>query len=158
MDSKLCSNCKIVKSLNEFHKQPVTSHRSGRHAQCKACRQLTRKKYPEKTKEYRNANSDLVLGSKYARCYWPDLNWRQALDKYNAMLIEQNSLCAICNKPETAIDSRNKKLKRLAVDHDHDTLKVRRLLCDGCNRAIGFLKDSSNVCFSAFKYLKEFNK
>lgn len=47
------------------------------------------------------------------------------LDDYNRMAKEQNYLCLICGKPENS--------KALAVDHDHETGKVRGLLCLMCN-------------------------
>ena len=42
--------------------------------------------------------------------------------------------------------------------HEHKfevrTGKVRGLLCDPCNRAIGHLKDSSGICSRAAEYLR----
>jgi hypothetical protein len=61
--------------------------------------------------------------------YNVDLNW------YNAQYEKQNHVCAICNKPETAI-IHGKKIS-LAVDHCHETGRVRGLLCRKCNNAIG---------------------
>ena len=46
-------------------------------------------------------------------------------EDYARMFKEQNGKCAIClNEP---------KQRRLAVDHDHKTGKVRGLLCASCN-------------------------
>lgn len=39
------------------------------------------------------------------------------------------------------------------IDHDHDSYVVRALLCGPCNKAIGLLKDSSDVALAAAKYL-----
>lgn len=44
------------------------------------------------------------------------------------------------------------------VDHDHDTEEVRSLLCNNCNRGLGYFKDSSLNLLKAFNYLKKFNK
>lgn len=44
---------------------------------------------------------------------------------YEEMLKSQEGVCAIC----AGVD----KSRRLAVDHDHDTKKVRGLLCLRCN-------------------------
>ena len=43
------------------------------------------------------------------------------------MAKQQRNVCAICGKPETA--EHNGKPRWLAVDHCHDTGKVRGLLC-----------------------------
>lgn len=45
---------------------------------------------------------------------------------YDEMFYNQKGLCAICNKPETS--EIKGKIKRLAVDHNHETGKVRGLL------------------------------
>src|SRR5690349_6852081 len=57
------------------------------------------------------------------------------LTKYDAMLIRQNNVCAICSQAETAV--RNGRVKHLAVDHDHATGRVRALLCQSCNTMLG---------------------
>ncbi len=47
---------------------------------------------------------------------------------YERLLSEQGGTCALCpTKPKT---------RRLHVDHDHATGKVRGLLCYRCNRAL----------------------
>ena len=51
-------------------------------------------------------------------------------ETYNTMLSEQNYLCKICRQP-------NKDGKRLCVDHDHSTGRVRGLLCHRCNGYVG---------------------
>jgi len=49
-------------------------------------------------------------------------------DEYARLLEAQGGGCAICGaKPKT---------RRLHVDHDHKTGKVRGLLCHRCNRAL----------------------
>jgi hypothetical protein len=51
------------------------------------------------------------------------------LSKYDEMFEAQGGLCAICREPEEG--------KRLAVDHDHATNRVRGLLCFRCNTTLG---------------------
>ena len=59
------------------------------------------------------------------------------LAAYERLLLEQHGVCAICERPERAM--RNGKVLMLAVDHSHETGKVRGLLCGKCNRLIGGL-------------------
>jgi Recombination endonuclease VII len=47
---------------------------------------------------------------------------------YQALLASQGGGCAICDHPP--------RTRRLHVDHDHKTGKVRGLLCHRCNRAL----------------------
>ncbi len=70
------------------------------------------------------------------------------LPDYEQMLSEQGGLCAICGKTQ-----RGTRNKRLCVDHCHETGRVRGLLCDHCNRAIGLLGDSAETAARAAAYL-----
>ena len=78
-----------------------------------------------------------------------------SLDEYRIMIYEQNNKCAICNKPETMIDYRSKEIKDLYVDHNHETGKVRELLCSSCNQGIGLLQESLEILTNALNYLKK---
>jgi hypothetical protein len=70
------------------------------------------------------------------------------LADYEAMLARQGGGCATCGrKPESG--------KNLHVDHDHQTGKIRGLLCIGCNLAIGYLEHASRPVWEA--YLAEHN-
>jgi hypothetical protein len=68
-------------------------------------------------------------------------------EQYERMLEDQNHRCAICQEPE-------KQSRRLAVDHDHSTGKVRSLLCQSCNTAIGKLKDDPELIRRAAEYVE----
>lgn len=72
--------------------------------------------------------------------------------KYNKMLWLQNGVCAICRKEETIVDERTGKLRRLAVDHCHNTNKVRGLLCNSCNTGIGKLQHDPELLRIAALY------
>lgn len=77
-------------------------------------------------------------------------------EDFNAFLLEQNGKCAICGHLPLGID-RYTSGKALAVDHDHSTGKVRGLLCDLCNRAMGQFHDSVAILASAIAYLEKYN-
>ncbi len=49
------------------------------------------------------------------------------LEDYNEILYNQNGCCAICDAHHTEFK------KALAVDHCHETGRIRGLLCNGCN-------------------------
>lgn len=68
-------------------------------------------------------------------------------DQYEAMLIEQNHVCAICNKHD--ICNRD-----LAVDHCHITKRVRGLLCTNCNMALGKFQDDIQNLRRAIEYME----
>lgn len=58
------------------------------------------------------------------------------LEQRNAMLLAQDNVCAGCSSPEAG------GRHGWHMDHCHTTGKVRGLLCNGCNLALGHVKDN----------------
>ena len=78
------------------------------------------------------------------------------LEDYQGMMDKQNGLCAICERPETAI--RLGKVLPLAVDHCHRTGENRGLLCTACNIGIGSLQDDPELLRKAAEYVEKWKK
>ena len=78
--------------------------------------------------------------------------YKISMDEYNKILEKQNGLCAICSRPETSIV--RGKIPLLSVDHDHNTGKIRGLLCAFCNHGIGRFRDDIDLMKKAIKYLE----
>lgn len=76
------------------------------------------------------------------------------LEEYQTMWDAQGGVCAICGRPETILDHRSKKIRWLAVDHNHETGEVRGLLCSNCNKAVGLLHEDIEVIKNVVKYLE----
>ena len=68
--------------------------------------------------------------------------------EYAKMLVEQNNACAICGIEATEFK------RELSVDHNHETNKIRGLLCDNCNVGLGNFKDSTTLLSVAIEYLE----
>lgn len=66
-------------------------------------------------------------------------------EEYKVLVESQNGLCAICTKPWC---------RRLCIDHNHQTGKVRGLLCGPCNAGIGMLQDSPIIMSNAIAYIQ----
>ena len=71
------------------------------------------------------------------------------------MLDYQDHRCALCRKSETAII--NNKIKRLAVDHCHETNQVRGLLCQRCNLLLGQVGDDWLILDNAIEYVSHWH-
>src|SRR3990167_4293603 len=62
-------------------------------------------------------------------------------EQYQQIIKIQNGCCAICKNP-----------RKLIIDHNHITGKVRGLLCYQCNFALGLLQEDFNVFTNAIEY------
>ena len=152
----VCSQCRVLKQIDNFAKD--NTRKVGHRCRCKECD----KKYREANDIYRNAwnreyrkqNAD-VLNAKGREHYknnkekvqanhkrWreqnPDKiknnglirNYGIGLYEYNRMLESQKNECKICSREL-------KYGKSTCVDHDHNTGKVRGILCFNCNMKLG---------------------
>jgi hypothetical protein len=84
---------------------------------------------PEKKREYERSNS---LWQRY----------KLTVREYDKMLSDQEGKCAICRRV-MGDDA--------GVDHNHETGKVRALLCGGCNRGLGFFKENIEALLNAIQ-------
>lgn len=75
-------------------------------------------------------------------------------EEYDEMAATQDNVCASCGLPETA-NNQHGPLP-LAVDHDHETGKVRGLLCMRCNRCLGMLGDNAERIEKLAAYKRRF--
>lgn len=78
-----------------------------------------------------------------------------SIEEYKEKLKEQAYVCAICCEGETTVI--NGKINRLAVDHCHNSNKVRGLLCRNCNMILGAAKDNIQHLKDAIIYLEKYN-
>ncbi len=111
---------------------------------------LTRERALAYYREWNRANPDVRrvkhLSDKYGI----------TLSVYDAMFKAQGGKCAICKREEGSYGRRGNHggIKRLAVDHNHETGEVRGLLCDDCNVALGSFGDDPLRIMRAIVYLK----
>ena len=110
----------------------------------------------ERTKEYhrRNYEKSLIWDQNYKRRHRVELQHRERSrrlrkyyglthEQYDQLKQEQDFRCAICGK----------LVEQLCVDHDHETGRVRGLLCRACNLILGNADDNPNILLSAIDYL-----
>lgn len=84
-------------------------------------------------------------------------NYGISLENYTRMVEKAGGVCEICHQPETAVYRKNGRetMKFLTVDHDHETGRIRGILCHRCNAGLGSFRDSSDILHNAARYLKE---
>jgi hypothetical protein len=119
---------------------------------CIPCRNKKR----ERAKSAQGTEGRQKTCDKYYKSHQP--KWRNyyykkhygiSLEEYNQILRQQKEVCAICGKPNPS----NYIQKRLYVDHDHKTGKVRGLLCCYCNWMLGHLREDIEVAKKAIEYI-----
>ena len=153
-------------ALHPPQPKPVISHKI-----CKKCEE------DKVIDEFRWANKSKTTRSPYCKVcamhIWHECRARRGrLDEvllykcnrigttpewFNAQMEKQNGNCAICGNPETHRHHRSsEKIRSLAIDHNHETGKVRGLLCFRCNTALHQLeKNGLGWAEAAVQYLKE---
>lgn len=104
-----------------------------------------RKRRSGYVKTWMKVNPDYARNASLKKMYGVTAEW------YDGQYEKQSGLCAICGQPES--QTSGGKTQKLAVDHCHETGKVRGLLCSDCNRGIGFLKHSPDLLRASVKYL-----
>lgn len=72
--------------------------------------------------------------------------------EYDTLYLTQDGKCAVCGKDNSGATQGGKR-KRMYVDHDHKTGKVRGLLCSNCNMALGFVHDNPELLIKLVEYL-----
>lgn len=81
-----------------------------------------------------------------------------SLKEYEVMFNKQNGKCAMCKMTETWRTTNRGEIRRLCVDHDHETGKIRELLCTRCNTGYGMFCESESRLQAAIDYGRRHGK
>ncbi|MCK5641009.1 MAG: hypothetical protein KAJ19_09440 [Gammaproteobacteria bacterium] len=150
---KTCTKCGETKPLENFYENK--RYRGGRVSRCKACAtEYSRAWYKKnrgtiavRARAYREKNRWILAGRQRSRRLRRLHGITQV--EYDGMVIYQNGRCAICGMtPE-------KHGKRLVVDHNLETGKIRGLLCAACNRGIRGFKGRYQWLLQAARYWED---
>jgi hypothetical protein len=130
--TRTCIKCEMIKPFPvDFYQKPTGTY--GRICRpCVIAENKDRDAKPDAADQRRNYHLQSLYGITSL--------------EYEEMLVAQGGVCAICGKPPTT--------KRLSVDHDHTTGRIRGLLCIHCNfRVLGRLTNIE-LLRSAANYLE----
>jgi Recombination endonuclease VII len=135
--TKVCPKCHKEKPRTAFY---VRNRVTGKlHSKCKECTDAASREYaaahPDKVKLYDRTKS---LRRRYGM---------EPAD-FEQRLKEQNGRCALCRGKESYGRSGH-----LHVDHDHETGRIRGLLCYRCNSALAQFGDNAEGIQKAIAYL-----
>lgn len=141
----ICRKCSIEKPDDAFSSSALLLRQ-----RCRACVRAydsARRKDPEAqalVKSWKAKNFDKL--KVYARRKQLKRYGGFTLDGYDSLFIAQSGRCAICRRPPAR--------RVLDVDHCHRTGRVRGLLCNPCNKAIGYMRDNTATALAAAAYLE----
>jgi len=136
-----CGGCGVEKPVNEFTKMKRSPDGLG--FWCIACRRA----YHERTYGYRREKMIESARLRHLRIEFgiTGMQWQE-------MFQAQGGVCALCRRPERRMGNYG-KVKRLAVDHDHTTGRIRGLLCHDCNLMVYWVEKISAEMFHLMEKL-----
>jgi formate dehydrogenase maturation protein FdhE len=128
LETKTCPACKITKPLSDFVKN--RSRPNGYGSYCRPC--------------------NVAVNAAYVRRRYGGYSHYRLMSKYgigradvDAMIEVQGGMCPICERRPA-----------VHVDHDHRTGRVREILCELCNGALGAFRDDPSIIARAIAYLE----
>ncbi len=121
---KTCTRCNQTLPEDYFHKRTLKSGVPILQAKCKKCQTELRKQY-YKPHEYMRRKFKLTE------------------EEYQELMKHEN--CEVCGR-----DLSDKK----CIDHCHSTEKIRGVLCNNCNTALGLVGDSVQTLSKLIRYLE----
>lgn len=138
---KVCKACGIEKERNADNFHRLTRAKDGFDYYCKLCRRelaLLRNLNPEKCDGIREDCRRRAYKSRYGI----------TPEQKEEMFVAQGRKCASCG----STDPRSKN--GWMLDHDHETDKVRGVVCQPCNVALGQVRDSIEHLKRLIEYLQ----
>lgn len=133
-----CSCCREWKKQRAKAEQVSAAERS------RVWRKLNVDKSRANAIKYQKDNPEKVLE-------WKLRKYGLSLEQHQALLNRSGGKCMICLTGENGMAQG----KRLHIDHDHLTGRVRGLLCGNCNAALGLLQDNTDLLQKAKDYLND---
>jgi hypothetical protein len=126
---KRCSACKRKLPIIEYPKD--SSRKDGLSYKCRKCQNAVNKKsyfdhLQQRLAQYKHYDQTVKLYKKFSI----------TPEEWDKLYSEQNGRCKICGKHQI------EEGKRLAVDHNHLTGRIRGLLCTSCNTKLGWLENN----------------
>ncbi len=157
---KTCTKCHKTKPLDAFHKR-TKNKTDGRQPKCKEC-------FAKIGRDWRQGNAERATSTAIA---WQKANPEKVREirrkshlkrmgltpeSYERRLAEQGGRCAGCGTTDPGT------FGVFVIDHDHTCCPggsscgecLRGLLCNGCNRVLGFVKDDVAALEGLVTYLR----
>lgn len=147
--TKICAWCKIPKPLEEFKPRGE----NGRIAYCLECEPLYRKAWAAENRDrirkrvaqWAKTNAERLKREKHTR--YLRRKYDLTPEGYEEIQAAQGYKCAICRIEEPTV-----------IDFNPETKEVRGLLCQACDRGLGYFRDNHVALANAAIYLTRESK
>lgn len=131
--TQICKVCRVAKPATVDYYRSSAFCRFGIRKTCKDC------DFKESVKGRTHSFSSEELKERHLK-----YAYGMTVEEYERMNTAQGGRCAICKSlPE-----------KLHVDHCHSSGEIRSLLCGPCNRALGIVRESTEVLQAMIAYLE----
>ena len=137
-----CTECSEIKPVGDYYVR--TDGRRNRC--CKTCHNAKGKARRDADPQAYNARQRQLKRGAKSRKYSLKRKFDITPEEYEEMLQSQGGGCAACGAQPGR--------RALSVDHDHKTGRVRGILCDPCNFALGHAKDDPKRLLALATYLE----
>ncbi len=147
---KICRKCLTLKPDSDFNRHDYTKDKLRN--ECKECQKIhAHDHYKEVAPLERVKRKIHYHANKRAFHHWHlQKNFKISVEDYERMFKDQDGKCSICGSEKPYP---NPRIKNFAVDHDHETGKIRGLLCVSCNVGIGHFRHDPSLLQKAIDYL-----
>lgn len=140
--TKICKKCGCDKPLSEYSNKNAKGRKPALQPRCKTCAN-------EDTLIWREQQSSDRLKDLYYK-----RNYGMSLEEFNFLLETQHGKCKLCYR-DVSVEGLGPD--RAVVDHCHKNGHVRGILCNECNRALGYFHDNIQALENAVDYLRSDN-
>lgn len=134
---KTCTLCEIEKPLREFYKQADTP--DGKTYYCKRCLADTKK--ARRDRKRREREEKLYGGNTLLRTLL--VVHKLTREEADWWLDQWRGYCPICGD----------EIDNPVVDHCHESLEVRGIICYRCNTGLGMARDDVEILSNMIDYL-----
>jgi len=159
--AKSCWGCFLNKTRTGSNSSNYKNGRTTKTYKCKICKKKISVQAgfynktnlcascAKKSKRNPNFKHGLTKTRPYKRRYKLKSLYNITEEDFKRIYTLQKGRCKICNKHEKTLK------RRLCIDHNHNTKKVRGLLCHSCNFILGVSKENVLILKRAIKYLNK---
>jgi hypothetical protein len=138
-----CKDCNEVKGASQFYFRKAQFYKKTglpiRFSYCKDCHKI-------RTKIHNSMNKKTIENNRRINVYGI------STEDYEVIHKKQDGRCKICKHRRKRL-KRNGKFLSLSIDHNHNTGRVRGLLCYKCNLGLGNFEDKIFYLLRAICYL-----